>query len=151
MGLPWWLRWQRICLQCRRPGCDPWVEKIPWKKAWEPTPVFLPGESHKQRSLVASVHGVTRIGHDLATNATMIEWLIHIRKNVSQRLVAPASIWKEHSQRHILARPAVWVSFWFLFHSQLGLSTEKKCADHIGLQKECRTCFSCFFKKYKSG
>ena len=31
---------------------DPWVEKIPWRRAWQPTPVFLPGESHGQRSLV---------------------------------------------------------------------------------------------------
>ena len=34
-----------------RRGFDPWVEKIPWRKAWQPTPVFLPGESHGQRSL----------------------------------------------------------------------------------------------------
>ena len=41
-----------IC-QCRRherPGFNPWVEKIPWKRAWQPTPVFLPGESYGQRS-----------------------------------------------------------------------------------------------------
>ena len=31
---------------------DPWVEKIPWRRAWQPTPVFLPGEFHGQRSLV---------------------------------------------------------------------------------------------------
>ena len=31
---------------------DPWVGKIPWRRAWQPTPVFLPGESHGQRSLV---------------------------------------------------------------------------------------------------
>ena len=30
---------------------DPWVRKIPWRGAWQPTPVFLPGESHGQRSL----------------------------------------------------------------------------------------------------
>ena len=30
---------------------DPWVEKIPWRRTWQPTPVFLPGESHGQRSL----------------------------------------------------------------------------------------------------
>ena len=30
---------------------DPWVGKIPWRKAQQPTPVFLPGESHEQRSL----------------------------------------------------------------------------------------------------
>ena len=49
--LPWWLRWLRICLQCRRPGFDPWVGKIPWRRAWQPTLAFLPGESHGQRSL----------------------------------------------------------------------------------------------------
>ena len=41
--------------QCRRHktcGFDPWVRKIPWKKAWQPTPVFMPGESHGQWSLV---------------------------------------------------------------------------------------------------
>ena len=31
---------------------DPWGRKIPWRRAWQPTPVFLPGESHGQRSLV---------------------------------------------------------------------------------------------------
>ena len=31
---------------------DPWVEKIPWRREWLPTAVFLPGESHGQRSLV---------------------------------------------------------------------------------------------------
>ena len=29
----------------------PWVGKIPWRRAWQPTPVFLPGESHGQRNL----------------------------------------------------------------------------------------------------
>ena len=32
-------------------GFAPWVRKIPWRRAWQPTPVFLPGESHGQRSL----------------------------------------------------------------------------------------------------
>uniref|UniRef100_A0A8C6CRF7 Origin recognition complex subunit 6 n=1 Tax=Moschus moschiferus TaxID=68415 RepID=A0A8C6CRF7_MOSMO len=35
-----------------------WVRKIPWRMAWQSTPVFLPEESHGQRSLVATVHGV---------------------------------------------------------------------------------------------
>ena len=38
--------------ECRRPRFDPWVGKIPWRMEWQPTPVFLPGESHGQRSLV---------------------------------------------------------------------------------------------------
>ena len=45
--------------QCRRQGFDPWDEKIPWKRKWEPTPVFLPGESHGQRILTATVHRVS--------------------------------------------------------------------------------------------
>ena len=36
---------------CKRCGFDPWVRKIPWKRAWQPTPVFLSGEFHGQRSL----------------------------------------------------------------------------------------------------
>ena len=35
-----------------RPGFNSWVEKIPWRRPWQPTPVFLPRESHGQRSLV---------------------------------------------------------------------------------------------------
>ena len=32
--------------QCRRLRFNPWVRKIPWRREWQPTPVFLPGESH---------------------------------------------------------------------------------------------------------
>ena len=47
---------------------DPWVGKIPWRKKWQPTSVFLHGESHGQRSLVGySPRGHKRIGHDLVT------------------------------------------------------------------------------------
>ena len=42
----------RECRRCRRPRFSPWVENIPWRRKWQPTPVFLPGESHGQRSLV---------------------------------------------------------------------------------------------------
>ena len=41
LGLPWWLRWQKICLQCRRPGFDPLVGKIPWRRAWQLESQFL--------------------------------------------------------------------------------------------------------------
>ena len=37
--------------RCKRRGFHPWVGKIPWRRAWQPTPVFLPGKSHGQRSL----------------------------------------------------------------------------------------------------
>ena len=38
------------CRRCKRHGFDPWIRKSPWRVAWQPTPVFLPGESHGQRS-----------------------------------------------------------------------------------------------------
>ena len=39
------------CKRCRRCGFNPWVRKISWGRKWQPTPVFLPGESCGQRSL----------------------------------------------------------------------------------------------------
>ena len=55
-GLPGWLVGSRIRLQCRRPGFDPWVGKIPWRREWLLTAVFLPRESHGQRSRVGYSH-----------------------------------------------------------------------------------------------
>ena len=46
------------CRRLQRRGFSPWVGRIPWRRAWQPTPVFLPGESHGQSSLVATVHRV---------------------------------------------------------------------------------------------
>ena len=39
-------------MQCRRPGFDPWVGKIPWIREWQTTPVFLLGKSHGWKILV---------------------------------------------------------------------------------------------------
>ena len=48
----------------KRCGFDPWVRKIPWRIKWQPTPLFLPGESHGQRSLVGYGPWGHRVGHD---------------------------------------------------------------------------------------
>ena len=45
-----WLRWLRACPQFWRHEFDPWVWKTPWRKKWQPIPVFLPGKSHGWRS-----------------------------------------------------------------------------------------------------
>ena len=52
LGLPWWLSGKESNCQCRRPRLDPWVGKIPWRRKWQPTPAFLPGESQGWGSLV---------------------------------------------------------------------------------------------------
>ena len=71
---PWWFRLWRICLQCGRPGFDPWVEKIPWRRAWQSPSVFLPAESHGQRSLAGSM-GSQRVGHCWAAQHSIrIPW-----------------------------------------------------------------------------
>ena len=49
LGIIYWMLVR--ALQCRRPGFDPWAGKIPWRRKWQPVPVFLPGKSHGQRSL----------------------------------------------------------------------------------------------------
>ena len=54
MGFPRGAGGKEPACQCRkqkRQGFDPWVGKNPWRRARQPTPVFLPGESHGQRSL----------------------------------------------------------------------------------------------------
>ena len=70
-GLPWWLSDKEPTCQCRRHKFDPWVRKIPWWRKWQPTPVFLPGESHEQRSLTGySPQGRRRVRYDLVTKNT---------------------------------------------------------------------------------
>ena len=65
MGLLWWLRWYRICLQCRRPGFDPWVRKTPLEKgvgshssifAWRIPWTEVPGDLQST--------GLQRVRHD---------------------------------------------------------------------------------------
>ena len=50
-GLPTWLSGKEFACQFRRCRFDPWVGKIPWRRERQPTPVFLHGKSHGQRSL----------------------------------------------------------------------------------------------------
>ena len=67
-GLPWWLSGKEPACQCRRHGFHLWVGKIPWRRKWQPTPVFLSGKSHGQRSLASySSWGRKRVGNDLTT------------------------------------------------------------------------------------
>ena len=68
MGLIWWLRWYRICLQCRRPGFDPWVRKTPLEKGvgshssifgWRIPWTEVPGDLQST--------GLQRVRHDWGT------------------------------------------------------------------------------------
>ena len=52
----------RICPQDGRPGFNPWVRKIPWRREWQPTRVSVSGEPHGQRAWRATVYGVAESG-----------------------------------------------------------------------------------------
>ena len=45
------------CRRHKRHRFDPWVWKIPWRRKWQPTPVFLPGKAH---GWWATIHGVAK-------------------------------------------------------------------------------------------
>ena len=51
--LPWWLTGEEFACQWGRSRFNPWVRKMPWRRKWESTPVFLHGKSHGQRSLAS--------------------------------------------------------------------------------------------------
>ena len=93
-------------MQCKRPRLDFWVGKIPWRRAWQLTPVFLPGESHGQRSRVGYSLQGHRVGHEWSGNTftthrdytkdwktiyfkgkrTHIYWLCTVRQGLGQTL-----------------------------------------------------------------
>ena len=79
-GLLWWLRWYSICLQRGRPRFSPCVGKISWRRKWQPTPVFLPGESHGRRNLVTVYRlqsmGLQRVGHNWVTSLSLFFFLL---------------------------------------------------------------------------
>ena len=55
IGLFWWLRWEKTNKQTKTPAMqETWVRSLSWARRmeWLPTPVFLPGKFHKQRTLV---------------------------------------------------------------------------------------------------
>ena len=57
---PWWLSGKESMCQGRRLRFNPWVGKIPWKRKWQPTPVFLLENPMDRGAWWATVHGVTK-------------------------------------------------------------------------------------------
>ena len=64
-----------ICLQCGRPGFNPWDRRISWIRKWQRSPVFLPGKSHGRRSLV----GYSPWGHKESDRTEQLHFHFHIQ------------------------------------------------------------------------
>ena len=84
LGLPWWLSWSRICLQCKRPRFSSWVGKIHWRRDKLPTPVYLgfPGGPAGKESTCSAgdlglIPGLGRSpGEGKATHSSILAWRI---------------------------------------------------------------------------
>ena len=87
------------------PGFKTWVRKIPWRRAWQPTPVFLPGESHGQRSLEGySLRGCkesTRLSDQAQHTCSFIIWGSHSFLPPSSEVKAPLDFQQD---RHVPMR-----------------------------------------------
>ena len=97
-----WLSGKESTCQCRRLRFNPWVGKIPWRRKWQPTLIFLPGKSHEPRSLVGySPCGCKRAGQDLAAKQQQ-----HRLKQYLQ-LPSDLSEWKLTSDVNLRLKPCL--------------------------------------------
>ena len=102
--------------QGRRPkrhGFHPWVGKIPWRRAWELTPVFLPGESHAQRSLAGYIQsiGSQRDRHSWSDLACMhahihIPWRLSGKESTCRCRTLRFDPWISKTPRRRTCQPA---------------------------------------------
>ena len=74
LGFPGDTSGKESACQCRRHGVDPWIRKIPWRRKWQPTTVFLPGEFHGQRSLA----GYSPCSHKESDTVELLTYITYI-------------------------------------------------------------------------
>ena len=84
-------------VRCRRPGFHPWVGKFPQRRAWQATPLFLPGESHGQRSLAGlQSMGSRGVRWDWVTST----FTSHLLSSVQFSRSVISYSWWYHGQQH---------------------------------------------------
>ena len=76
MGFPGGSDSKESCLQRRRHRFDPWIGKIPWRRKWQSTPVFLPEKSHVQRSRAGYSPWGCRVKQDLVTKPPSLQFIL---------------------------------------------------------------------------
>ena len=84
VGKNMYLQMQESACQCGRLRFDPWVGKIPWRRKWQPTPVFLPGKSHGQRSLVGYNPWDRRVRYGCSERAHSLDFPTSIQEVLMQ-------------------------------------------------------------------
>ena len=89
MGFPGGTRGKEPICHCRRRkrhGFDPWVWKIPWRRAQQPIPEFLPGESQEQRSRVSYSPQVCKESDTTEATEHAHTWALHTRQSLVSKL-----------------------------------------------------------------
>ena len=111
--------------QCRRRGFHPWVRKIPWKRTWQPTPVFLLEEFHGQRSLAGySSRGCKESDTSewLTNRPEMSKYLIEVVLVVKNPPANAGNTW----QYSCLQNPMDKGAWWVVVHSVTKSQTQLK-------------------------
>ena len=91
--LPWWLRWCRICLQCRRSRLDLCVRKTPWRRECNPLLYSCLENSMDREVWRATVHGLQKDGDDWATNFLSFERQLSYMHHVWTSFFPLAHFW----------------------------------------------------------
>ena len=101
--------------QCRRCRFDPWVEKIPWRRKWQPTPIFLPGKSQGQRSLAGYIN---------VAESDTTKWLEHspTRETRVPPCCFPGLVFPKNISFNFVIQPHSWLR-WTTWNSGLSLVT----------------------------
>ena len=124
IGLPRWLSGQRIhlkCRRCRKHEFDTWVGKIPCRRTWQPTPVFLPGEFQGQRNLEnynpqgRKESDMTEVTEHIHTHMLFPQQLFLIIPEVEPHFLFWGQCIQIHRMTHSLPNPIMILLFCAVF------------------------------------
>ena len=93
-GFPGGENGKESSFQSKRSRFKPWVRKILWRRKWQPTPAFLPGKFHGQRSLTGYSPWGHRVGYDWVLTHAHTHWLktlVLMQHHCSSLLLQPSS------------------------------------------------------------
>jgi len=118
---PGWLSDKESTCPFRRGGFNPWVRKIPWRRQWQPTPVFLPGKCYGQRRLASYSPWGCRVGHDWVTEPThthsfqQLPLAISWKLTMSYNFLIKRNLWLQHNvwtpQSWYFISSVIWPQF----------------------------------------
>ena len=128
-------------LRCSRLRFNLWVRKTPWRRKWQPTPVFLPGKSHEQESLAGySPRDHKGVGHNLEANNNKSHPILIALILLRVRWVTTPTLTLVLECHHLaLATPGFSCSYYIQVFQLVGFSSLHKVqpteeSDHGALQ-----------------